>query len=101
VNGGYQFTTDSVSEQGDPSRTETFEKDDGSPGQVSGAAGYRTRFLRRINARTWEDGDTVNGQPTYQRRMLISSDGRTMTVTVTGVNGLGQPVNNVAVYEKQ
>ncbi len=101
VPGGLQFITETVSEQGDPSRTETFEKDDGTPGQVSGGSGFRTRFLKRINARTYEDGDMVNGQPTYQRRMVISADGRTMTVTVTGVNGLGQPVNNVALYEKR
>jgi hypothetical protein len=101
VPGGLQFTTDTISEQGEASHTETLEKDDGSPGQVRGSAGYRTRFLRRIDARTFEDGDVVNGQPTYQRRMVISRDGRSMTITVTGVNGFGQPINNTAIYEKQ
>jgi hypothetical protein len=31
----------------------------------------------------------------------VSSDGKTRTVTTKGVNASGQPVNNVAVYEKQ
>ena len=101
VPGGLQFTTETVSEEGQPSRTDTFEKDDGSEGKVTGGSGNRTRFLRRLNARTYEDGDTVNGAPTYRRRMVIAPDGRTMTITVTGVNGLGQPMNNTAVYDKQ
>ena len=31
----------------------------------------------------------------------VSSDGKTRTVTTKGVNAKGQPVNNVAVYERQ
>ena len=32
---------------------------------------------------------------------VVSSDGKTRTVTTTGVDAKGQTVNNVAVYEKQ
>jgi hypothetical protein len=31
----------------------------------------------------------------------VSSDGKTRTVTTTGMNAAGQAVNNVAVYDKQ
>jgi hypothetical protein len=33
--------------------------------------------------------------------MVLSADGKTNTVTVTGVNANGQPIYNVAVYDKQ
>jgi hypothetical protein len=32
---------------------------------------------------------------------VISSDGKTRTITTKGTNGQGQSVNNVGVYEKQ
>jgi hypothetical protein len=32
---------------------------------------------------------------------VVSADGKTMTVTSTGVNAQGQKVNNVQVFEKK
>jgi hypothetical protein len=32
---------------------------------------------------------------------VLSEDGRTLTFRVTGANANGQPIDNVAVYEKQ
>ncbi len=41
------------------------------------------------------------GKVTITQTSTVSSDGKTRTVTTTGVNASGQVVNNVAVYEKQ
>jgi hypothetical protein len=58
-------------------------------------------------ARTRIDASTVNsilkkgGTITARQTSVVSSDGKTRTVTTMGTNAAGQPVNNVAVYDKQ
>ena len=48
-----------------------------------------------------EDGSKKAGKETTTQTSAVSSDGKTRTVTTTGINGKGQKVNNVAVYERQ
>lgn len=101
VPGGWRFTTDAVDAKGQKIHTETLEKDDGSEAPVKGATNPTTRVFKRIDDRTYEDRDTVNGKPTVARRLVIAPDGKTLTVTVTGPNAQGQKVNNILLYEKQ
>ena len=100
VNGGFKFTVDTVNADGQVAHNETIEKDDGSEGQVQGSANPTMRSLRRIDDRTYEDGDKVNGKPTTSRRMVVAPDGKTLTVTWKGTNLSGQTVSHVLVYEK-
>ena len=99
--GGWRFTTDAVDAKGQKTHTETLEKDDGSEAPVQGATNPTTRACKRIDDRTYEDRDTVNGKATITRRLVIAPDGKTLTVTMTGTNAEGQKVNNVVLYEKQ
>ena len=99
--GGMKFTTDGVDAQGQANHTETLEKGDGTEAPVQGAQAPTTRAFKRIDDHTYEDADKVNGKPTLTRRLVISQDGRTLTVTMKGTNAQGQTVNNVVVYEKQ
>jgi hypothetical protein len=101
VSDGFTFTVDQVNAQGQATHTENLEKDDGSEGQIQGAQTPTTRFLRRIDDRNYEDGDKVNGKATVSRRLVISPDGKTLTVTMKGTTAQGQALNNVVVYEKQ
>ena len=101
VPGGWRFTTDGVDAKGQKTHTETLEKDDGSEAPVQGATNPTTRAFKRIDDRTYEDRDTVNGKLTLTRRLVVAPDGKTLTVTTTGTNAQGQKVNNVGVYEKQ
>jgi hypothetical protein len=55
----------------------------------------------RVNANTAKTVAKKNGKVTTSQRSEVSSDGKTRTVTTTGMNGAGQAVNNVAVYDKQ
>ena len=60
-----------------------------------------------VVARTRVDASTVKtvskkaAKATTTQTSTVSSDGKTRTVTTKGVNGKGQTVNNVAVYERQ
>jgi hypothetical protein len=55
----------------------------------------------RINATTVQAIAKKAGKVTITQRSVVSADGKTRTVTTTGMNAKGQQVNNVAVYEKQ
>ena len=55
----------------------------------------------RINTRTVQTISKKGGKVVTTQTSVVSSDGKTRTVTTKGVNASGQPVNNVAVYEKQ
>lgn len=55
----------------------------------------------RINASTLRTIAKKAGKVTTTQTSAMSSDGKTRTVTTTGVNAKGQKVNNVAIYERQ
>jgi hypothetical protein len=103
VAGGFKFTTDTVNQKGETAHTETMEKTDGSEVTVqrSDKRTNQTRGLKRIDDHNYEDFDKVDGKPTVSRRLVISPDGKTLTVTGSGTNEQGQAVKVVAVYEKQ
>jgi hypothetical protein len=102
VQGGFKFTTDGVDAKGQTNHSETMEKTDGSEGQVEGAqTPNTTRGLKRIDDHNYEDVDKVGGKTVATRRLVISADSKTLTVTVKGTNAQGEAVNNVALYEKQ
>jgi hypothetical protein len=54
-----------------------------------------------INATTVQTVNKKAGKVTTTQTSVVSSDGKTRTVTTKGVNASGHQVSNVAVYEKQ
>jgi hypothetical protein len=60
-----------------------------------------TVSVKRIDARTLEIVNKKGGKVTTSQTNVVSVDGKTRTVTTTGVDAQGRKVNNVAVYEKQ
>ena len=55
----------------------------------------------RLNPTTVQTISKKGGKVTTTQTSAVSGDGKTRTVTTKGVNASGQPVNNVAIYEKQ
>jgi hypothetical protein len=75
---------------------------DGKDSKVTGNnPNADTIGVRRIDARTLEVVSKKGGQVTIIQRNVVSADGKTRTVTTTGVDALGQKVHNVAVFEKK
>jgi hypothetical protein len=65
--------------------------------------GDRTRdaiFAERIDAYTTRTTNKKNGKITTTSLRVVSKDGRTITLTTAGTNAQGQPMNNVAVYDR-
>lgn len=57
--------------------------------------------VKRIDTHTLEMVNKKGGKTTTTQRNVVAKDGKTRTVTTTGVDGQGQKVNNVGVFEKQ
>jgi hypothetical protein len=74
---------------------------DGKDYPVTGSSVADTVSLKRIDARTSERTDKKAGKVVQTFRRVVSSDGKTMTVTIKGTNDKGQPMNNVVLFEKQ
>lgn len=56
--------------------------------------------LKRVPPRSVETTNTLKGKATTTNVRTVSADGKTLTVTTTGVNAAGQTVNNRQVFEK-
>jgi hypothetical protein len=55
----------------------------------------------RIDANTVEFTQQLKGKPTTRGKAVVSADGKTRTVTMTGKNAKGQDVNYVIVLDRQ
>ena len=73
---------------------------DGKPFSVAGDANVDTAYLMRIDAHTMERINKKAGKPTTTMKYVVSKDGKTKTVTITGTTAKGEPVHTVLVFEK-
>jgi hypothetical protein len=74
---------------------------DGKEFSVGGDPNVDAAYLKRIDAHTMERINKKAGKPTTTMKYVVSKDGKTKTVTITGSTAQGQPVNTVLVFEKQ
>jgi hypothetical protein len=102
---GIRLNVDIVTANGDKSSIAYAAQYDGKeyPRTETGAGAVpgQTVSLTRIDNRTAERIAYLKGKKLTAEKWEISGDGRTRTVTQTGVGADGKPVNNVLVYEKQ
>jgi hypothetical protein len=74
---------------------------DGKEFSVGGDPNVDAAYLKRIDSHTMERINKKAGKPTTTMKYVVSKDGKTKTVTITGSTAQGQPVNTVLVFEKQ
>ena len=96
-----KVTVDGVDENGNAVHNEWTGKFDGKDYPVTGDSSSETRSYRRINANTLTLTNKKGGKATLTGRIVVSSDGKTRTVTTTSTNSQNKKVTNVAVYDKQ
>jgi hypothetical protein len=73
---------------------------DGRPHPVTGNAVIDAGSCRRSSPYSQEFTNMKDGRVTTTGTIVVSPDGRTMTISAKGTNANG-PVDNVAVYERQ
>ena len=99
---GTKVVVDQVLADGTKRHYEFTANYDGKDSPVIGTNPDADMVARtRTNATTVQTISKKGGKVTTTQTSVVSSDGKTRTVTTTGVNASGQQVNNVAVYEKQ
>lgn len=62
---------------------------------------YDTSAWTRINPNKYTVNRKKAGKVVQTSINVVSDDGKTMTITTTGIGDDGRPINNVRVYEKQ
>ena len=99
---GYKVTVKSAPASGAPQSWTYTTNLDGKEVKVTGNNPNADALVgKRIDARTIEFVNSKGGKETTRQHNVVSADGKTRTVTTTGVDGQGQKVNNVAVFEKK
>ena len=58
-------------------------------------------MMKRVDSHTIEFTRKKGGKMAQTATSAVSKDGKTRTVTTTGVNAQGQKINNFAVFEKK
>lgn len=102
ANGGLKLTADIVDAQGKQLHDGYTAVYDGKEYPMTApSSNADTVKLERIDAYTTVRTNKKDGKPTMIQKRTVSKDGKTMTVTTTGTDGQGRPLNNTQVYDRQ
>jgi hypothetical protein len=99
---GYKLTGQRVDADGS-THTESFTvKYDGKDAPFIGDAyGANTLAVKLVDANHIDATEKKGGKMLYTTKVVVSSDGRVMTITNRGKTESGQPINTVFVYDKK
>lgn len=101
---GVTLTVDVVNAAGQPAHIRYSARYDGKPyprtETGAGAVAGQTVTLRRIGPRTVERSVYLGDRAGGTERWVISEDGKTRTVTQSGTDLQGKPIDNLQIYEK-
>ena len=96
-----KVTTDGTGRDGKPSHTEWTGKFDGKDYPLTGDPTADSRSYKQINERTLEIANKMGGKVTTSGRIVVSEDGKTRTLHLTGTDSAGKKITSHAVYDKQ
>jgi hypothetical protein len=103
VLGGIKVTTTGERTDGTAINTTYSANYDGTPAGVSGkGAPYDTVSIKQIDANTFTyEAKSLSGKYSASGRIVISTDGKTMTLTAAGTDTDGNEMTLALVYDKQ
>jgi len=94
-------TIDGVDGMGKPTHNEWTGKFDGKDYPVSGDPTSDTRAIKEVDDHHYELTVKKDGKVTMTGKAVISADGKTRTVTVSGTDPAGKKLEGTSVYDKQ
>ena len=92
---------DGTDSDGKPVHNEWTGKYDGKDYPVTGSSTEDTRSYKKVDARTLVITNKKGDKVTISGRAVVSADGKTRTVTITGTDPKGKKFTSTAVYDKQ
>lgn len=96
-----KVTVDGTDGAGKPSHNQWTGKFDGKDYPLTGDPNANTRSYKKVDDRTTELTNKKDGKVTATGRIVVSADGKSRTVTVSGTDPSGKKVEYTAVYDKQ
>ncbi len=96
-----KVTVDGVDANGKPTHNEWTGMFDGKDYPLVGDPASDTRSYKKVNGNTMELTNKKGGKVTVTGKIVVSADGKTRTVTVSGTDAMGKKVGYTAVYDKQ
>jgi hypothetical protein len=94
-------TIDGVDGEGKPTHNEWTGKFDGKDYPVTGDPNSDTRAIKQIDEHNYNLTVKKGGKATMTGKAVISPDGKTRTLTISGTDASGKKVTSTAVYDKQ
>ena len=96
-----KVTVDGTDADGKPAHNTWTGKFDGKDYPVTGDPASDMRSYTKVNDRTLTLALKKDGKVTTTGRIVVSADGKSRTVTITGTDPQGKKVSSTAVYDKQ
>jgi hypothetical protein len=96
-----KITVDGTDADGKPAHNEWTGKFDGKDYPVTGDPTADMRSYKMVNDHTLALTNKKDGKATMSGRIVVSKDGKTRTVKISGKDAKGKKVSSTAVYDKQ
>lgn len=96
-----QIEGNGTAADGSPAHRKIAVPAKGGTGKFLIPSPYESVSQKIDNENARELSETKAGKEALHINAVVSKDGKTMRVTVKGLDGQGKPVSGVAVYEKQ
>lgn len=96
-----KVTVDGVAPDGKPTHNEWVGKFDGKDYPVTGDPSSDTRAYTVVDDRTLDLTVKKGGKVTMSGRIVVSADGKSRTITISGTDLKGNAISTNAVYDKQ
>jgi hypothetical protein len=96
-----KVTVDGMDAEGKTAHNEWTGKFDGKDYPVMGDSASDMRSYKQIDDRTLEVINKKDGKVTITGRIVVSGNGKSRTLTLSGMTPKGKKFKNTAVYDKQ
>lgn len=101
VDGGIKATVDTVDYTGKMIHYEYTAKYDAKDYPVNGDPTRDITMIKKSDDYTFEQTNEKGGKVTTTNKFVYARDGKSRTMTTTGITPQGQVVNNVVVWDRQ
>jgi hypothetical protein len=96
-----KVTVDGTDSDGKPTHNEWVGKFDGKDYPVTGDPSSDRRSYKKVNDHTLELTAKKDGKVTITGKVVVSEDGKSRTVSISGTDSKGNKIKSTAVYDKQ